>query len=113
MQENSWLHRRVVLPAISVRAALICVVAYLAVAVGVSILLTDDPNWGRWHISYLGEGATLSAHVFNGAMMMGGVLMAGFSVYLYRHLTQYNDGRKNTQPIKAAFILVNFLIISL
>ena len=83
------------------------VVGYFVAAVGVVIVLANDPNWARWHVSYLGEGDGLSAHIFNALMMIGGVLMAGFSMLLYRQLKQLSS------RCASRFILVNFLTISL
>lgn len=83
------------------------VVGYFVAAVGVVIVLANDPNWARWHVSYLGEGDGLSAHIFNALMMIGGVLMAAFSVLLYRQLKQLSS------RYASKFILANFLTISL
>lgn len=95
-----------VLPEISVRGALGGIVIYFALAVGVSVLLANDPNWARWHISYLGEGDAFSAHFFNTCMMIGGALLAGFSGMFYAHL------RRRYPAAKSRFVLVNFLAIS-
>lgn len=95
------------MPNISIQTMLFLVVIYLAVAVGLSILLSNDPNWARWHISYLGEGNAFSAHFFNACMMVGGLVMAGFSIALYCYLKSSN------YQVKATFILINFLIISI
>ena len=113
MLQKSWLGRRVVLPTISVRTGLLVVVIFFALAVGTSIILSDDPNWARWHISYLGEGIAMSAHVFNWSMMIGGVLLAWFGVLLYSHLAQHGGQDEKGRRIRARFIFVHFMIIAL
>lgn len=106
MQVPSWFRTQVRMPRVSARMALTGVVVYLGLAVGSSILLSNDPNWARWHISYLGEGDSFSAHFFNTNMMIAGLLMAGFSIALYHYLrTSYRQARR-------VFIVVNFLAIS-
>ena len=108
MQEISWLRRRVALPNISAQVALIFVVVYFLLAVGVSIILSHDPNWGRWHISYLGEGNSFSANFFNAAMMIGGFFMAGFSLLFHKYLVSI--GARYPKLITVCFLLISLCI---
>ncbi len=79
MHENSILNKQIALPKIDIKQALTVVVLYFISAVGLSILISNDPNWSRWHISYLGEGQKFSSHFFNASLMIGGVIMGWFT----------------------------------
>lgn len=108
MQNNLWLNKQLKLPSISVRKGLILVVVYFLLAVGVSIFLSNDPDWGRWHISYLGEGSSTSAHFFNASMMVGGFLFAWFSLLFHGHLVSI--GARAPKLITASFLLISACI---
>lgn len=105
MNLPSWLKQKIELPKITVGLSLAIVVIYLALIVGITILLSNDPNWWRWHISYLGEAQAFSANFFNYGMMIGGFLLAGFSFTLFNFLKKFNA--------RCLLILAGFLLISI
>lgn len=108
MKNNRWLDKQFKLPSISARKGLFLVVVYFMLAVGVSIFLSNDPDWGRWHISYLGEGGSISAHFFNVSMMIGGFLFAWFSFLFHDHLISI--GARVPKLITASFLLISACI---
>ena len=86
MQENSWLRQRLRLPSVSTALILVFVVVVLVGSFGVTVLLANDPNWARWHISYLGEGDSFSAHFFNVSMWIAGAMVVWLSLAFGRDL---------------------------
>lgn len=108
MQDSSWLGQRLRLSQTSVRKVLVAVVIYFILAVGISVFLSNDPDWWRWHISYLGEGSSFSTHFFNASMMVGGFLFAWFSFLFYYHLVSI--GARAPRLITVCFLIISACI---
>lgn len=63
--------------------------------VATAIYVTNDPNWSRWHISYLGEHPGLGADIFNYGVMFGGAIMVWFALLrMHAYLTSISDARR-------------------
>ena len=87
---------------------LVLVSVYFVLAVGLSIVLSGDPDWARWHLSYLGEGGSVSARIFNGSMILGGGLMAWFSLLFHGHLISI--GSRAPKLITTGFLVISACI---
>jgi|JI10StandDraft_1071094.scaffolds.fasta_scaffold261052_2 hypothetical membrane protein len=56
--------------------------AYIVALTGgiiASALLANNSDWMKWHFSFLGEGDSISAHIFNLTMVICGVIIWLFS----------------------------------
>ena len=113
MHVRSWLRKQVTLPNISIQTVLMIVVLYFMIAVGLSIFLSNDPNWSRWHISYLGESNKFSSHFFNFSLMVGGLLMGWMSWRLYNFLLKQNEIRKRTQSVRVKSVIFCYALIAI
>lgn len=89
------------------------IVLYSVGVFATAIYVTDDPNWSRWHISYLGEHPGLGADIFNYGAMTGGALMVWFSFQLNRYLVKDNSRRNPKKPIHTTGVSVAVLIIAI
>ncbi|GEM_PF-2594029 len=65
----------------------------LCAGIGASAVTTTDPTWVKWHFSQLGEGGTLSAHMFNATMILSGLMLWLYAAQLrsamMRHLSRH------------------------
>ena len=113
MKLRAWLYRPVSFPSVTIRFALTAIILYMITAVGVAIVLANDPNWNRWHISYLGENSGLAADFFNYSVMIGGALMVWFSFQLNRYLVKEKSARHNQKPIHTTGVSIAVLIIAI
>lgn len=74
---------------------------FLAASTITTIVLTDDPNWAKWHISYLGEADSFSAHFFNVSLWVAGWAVVGLALAVGRDLAQAKARTKrfaNSKP---------------
>lgn len=62
-------------------------VTFMAVATLTSIATVEDPYWWQNHFSQLGTADDVSAWLFNTALIVAGVFVATFALYLHRDLT--------------------------
>ncbi|QEO14651.1 hypothetical protein FLP10_09665 [Agromyces intestinalis] len=62
-------------------------VTYMAVATLGSIAAVEDPLWWEYHFSQLGTADDFSAFLFNSTLIVAGVFVTTFSLYLTRDLT--------------------------
>ncbi len=53
-------------------------IATLLAGVSLAVVTTSEPEWWRLHFSQLGTHQDMSGTVFNAALMLSGVLFAGF-----------------------------------
>ena len=96
-----------------VLAILFLIIIWFVATVSVSAFLSSDPNWARWHISYLGEGDKLSAHIFNYSMMAGSLLLVALSWCFYKYLLEAKTQNHRYFKFKPEYILIGMLAISL
>lgn len=113
MKLRAILQSRVSLPKVNIRTALLAIIIYIVAVVGVAILIADDPNWNRWHISYLGENPGFVADFFNYGLMIGGALMVWFSFQLNRYLMKENSNRKDDKSIHSTGVSIAVMIIAI
>lgn len=112
MSVRTWLQRPILRLNISARSILVVIIVQLLISIGLSIMLSKDPNWARWHISYLGEGDKLSAHFFNVSMWMAGALVGWFGWIFYREIRALRDSSKRFASLKPGVILVGISAIA-
>lgn len=112
MSLRTWLRRPISAPNFSAQTVLIVAVLQLLLCVGLTIILSNDPNWARWHISYLGEGNSSSAHFFNISMWVGGGLVGWFGWKFYQGLRQLKKSQR-FKDIKPKVVLAGILTIAL
>ena len=113
MSVRTWLQRPISTPDISTRLLLVIAVLQLVFCVGLTIILSNDPNWARWHISYLGEGGAFSATFFNVSMWVGGALVGWFGWSLYRQLRQRKAQSRRSMNHKPRVILAGLVAIAI
>lgn len=113
MKLRTLLQRSIPLPKVHIRSALLMIIIYVVATVGLAILVANDPNWSRWHISYLGQNPGIAADIFNYGLMIGGVLTVWFSFQLNRFLVAENAKRKAGKKIHSTGVSVAVLIIAI
>lgn len=94
MNTFGWLRRDTGLQNISTETILIIIVMFLVGTLGLTIILANDPDWARWHISYLGEGNKSSAHFFNISMWVAALLVLWLSISFRRDLDLLKSSNK-------------------
>jgi hypothetical membrane protein len=113
MKQRSYWRKRIALPHISTRSALMLIVLYVLGVFATAIYVTNDPNWSRWHISYLGEHPGLGADIFNYGVMFGGVIMVWFSFRMHAYLMGENQRRVDVPRIRATGVSLILLLIAI
>ncbi len=89
------------------------IVLYVLGVFATAIYVTNDPNWSRWHISYLGEHPGLGADIFNYGVMFGGVIMVWFSFRMHAYLMGENQRRVDVPRIRATGVSLILLLIAI
>ncbi|OYX43288.1 hypothetical protein B7Y94_01910 [Candidatus Saccharibacteria bacterium 32-49-12] len=112
MSLRTWLQRPISTLNISARFILGVVVVQLLVSVGLSAILSNDPNWSRWHISYLGEGDIFSAHFFNVSMWVAGALVGWFGWAFYQELKKAKASSSELALMRPGVILAGISAIA-
>lgn len=69
--------------------------AFVALGTLTAMVTSSDPEWWRTHFSHLGTFGDLSSLLFNGTLVIGGLLVTAFAIYVS------NDMR----PLVAAGVL--------
>lgn len=105
-QDRSWLR-------ISSGHLLALLLVQSILAVVITVILAKDPNWARWHISYLGEGSQFSAHFFNMSMWLTGLIAAGFAVAIYHELSAIRSNNPHFSKVKPKAIAAGLIAIAL
>jgi len=62
-------------------------VVFMAVSTLASMSTSQDPQWWEYHFSQLGTADDLSSKLFNIALIVGGLFVTTFAIYVYRDLT--------------------------
>ncbi|UCR89910.1 hypothetical protein [Mycetocola spongiae] len=57
-------------------------VSFIALGTLTAMTTTPDPGWWRIHFSHLGTFWSLSSLLFNGTLIIGGLLVMAFAIYL-------------------------------
>jgi hypothetical membrane protein len=61
-------------------------VAFMAVSTLASMSTSQDPQWWEYHFSQLGTADDLSSKLFNIALIVGGLFVTTFAIYVFRDL---------------------------
>ncbi|MFE1646402.1 DUF998 domain-containing protein [Microbacterium sp. P01] len=100
----------IALPALSTSQLLGGIVAVLVLGIAFSIVTTNDPIWWHLYFSQLGTLGDFSAAIFNGTMVLCGVLFVAFSVRVYRdlrtHVGRSRSHHKAPHILAGAFISI-------
>ncbi|MFZ1258185.1 MAG: DUF998 domain-containing protein [Candidatus Saccharimonas sp.] len=59
------------------------------VGTALSIALTKDTKWMQWHLSRLGEGASLSSAIFNFTIIMAGLVLLLMAMRITDEITHH------------------------
>lgn len=97
------------------RRLAILVMTVLAIGVTLSILTTPDHEWWRLHFSKLGTFADFSGYVFNGTLMLAGLIIVWFATRvrgeLRRLATLHPRLPARTLPLLMASVGLNLLLV--
>lgn len=72
-------------------------------------VLSKDNSWLGWHFSRLGEGSTLSATIFNSALLIAGLIMAGIAFVLrarLRYIPKHPARKRHSANIYFTLLLI-------
>ncbi|UOE43241.1 DUF998 domain-containing protein [Agromyces larvae] len=88
-------------------------VTYMAVATLGSIAAVEDPLWWEYHFSQLGTADDFSAFLFNSTLIVAGVFVTTFSLYLTRDLTTLARRGVLERPWAPRFYGIVFVVLGL
>lgn len=71
---------------------------FVTVGVFTAMVNTPDPNWWKVNFSHLGMFRHISSVLFNGTLLVGGVLVSTFSLYLSRDMNRLVETGLLTNP---------------
>ncbi len=113
VEDNSWFKKDIALPAISVANMMLIILISMIFVIGVTVWLADDPNWARWHISYLGEGDKFSAHFFNVSMWFLALLIFTLAILFGKDLENSKQSKSTLAKIQPKIVTTGLIIMSL
>lgn len=112
MSSYSVLTRQVKLPIVSTAHRLLITSLFLVGSVVIAIVLSDDPNWAKWHISYLGEAHTFSADFFNVSMWLSGLVIIWLSMSFRRDLEELQSRGGGFSGVRPLLVQSGLIIMA-
>lgn len=108
-----WAKLRSRLDRLSTLSVLLCLLAFLALGIAATIVFSGDPNWAQWHFSYLGEGGSLSARIFNLTLMASSVFLFVAAYTARRELYVIKNSDERFRNIWPNFFCANLIFMGL
>ena len=88
--------------------------AFVAIGALASMVTATDPAWWKMHFSYLGSFATVSGLLFNGTLIVGGVLVSTFGFHLANDISLLvADGifsAKTVRFVRTCFVIMGIML---
>lgn len=112
MNWSRILHKKISLPRIATEHRLTIVSLFLAFVVFATVIFANDPDWARWHISYLGEGNSPSAHFFNISMWVAGLLVFWLSLSFREDLEKLKSSSKKFKNVKPKIVQAGLVLMA-
>lgn len=112
MFEWQFLKKDLSLKAVTTPRLMVAIALFLLVSIGTTVYLSGDPNWARWHISYLGEGATSASNLFNYSMWATGILVLALSFSFRGDLERAKLSNSKLANIKPSYIQAGIATMS-
>lgn len=108
-----WAKFRSKLDKISTLSVLLSMLVFIALSILVTILTAENSNWANWHFSYLGEGGSISAKIFNLSLIAssGFLFMGAFT--MRRELYTIKRSDEKFRKIWPNFFCANLLFMGL
>jgi hypothetical membrane protein len=90
-------------------------VTFIAITTLTSMATASDPQWWEYHFSLLGTLGDTSASLFNISLIIAGLLVTTFSLYLHRDILALADlgvlrYRWSARTISTLFIIMGFML---
>lgn len=76
-----------------------------------STVTASDPDWWRTHFSHLGTFSDLSSLLFNGTLVVGGMLVVAFAVYVSNDMKPMVASRVLQNPRSPRFVAAMFVLM--
>lgn len=108
-----WAKLRSKLNRVSTFSVLLGLLAFMALGIAVTLFASDDPKWAQWHFSYLGEGGSVSARIFNLTLMAssGFLFVAAYTIRQELYVIKNSDEKfRNIWP---NFFCANLIFMGL
>jgi len=113
MNLSRVLQRQVNLPTVSTALRLLITSLFLVSSVIIAVILSDDPNWSRWHISYLGEAYTFSADFFNVSMWISGLVVFWLGISFRQDLDRLRSRGGRFSGVKPLLVQSGITIMAI
>lgn len=89
--------------------------AFVVVGTLTAMVSTPDPDWWEIHFSHLGTFWHLSSVVFNGTLIVGGLLVTAFAVYVAHDLAAVAasgglDPRARWRVVPTLFVIMGLML---
>lgn len=89
--------------------------AFVVIGTLTAMVTTPDPVWWETHFSHLGTFWDLSSAIFNGTLIVGGLLVTTFAVYLSNDMTALaRDGRlaraSSPRTVSTMFVVMGAML---
>lgn len=89
--------------------------AFIAIGTLTAMITTPDPEWWKVHFSQLGTFDDLSAWVFNGTLIAGGLLVTTFAVYIANDLDALLDegvltNARSPRTVSTLFVIMGIML---
>lgn len=87
--------------------------AFVVVGTVAAMITTPDPVWWETHFSHLGTFWSLSGLLFNGTLVIGGLLVTAFAVYLGNDLGVLVERGDLERPDSPRIVSVMFIVMGI
>ncbi|GAA3920185.1 hypothetical protein [Microbacterium invictum] len=89
--------------------------SFVVIGTLTSMVTTTDPLWWETHFSHLGTFWSLSSLMFNGTLVIGGLLVTTFAVYLANDMRALTDRgiltrESSPQTISTMFVIMGAML---
>lgn len=108
-----WTKLRSRLDEISTLLAILSMLTFIAIGITVTILTTENSNWINWHFSYLGEGGSVSAKIFNLTLIISSSFLFIASYTMRRELYLIKESADKFHRIWPNFFCINLIFMGL
>ncbi len=109
---RKMLQRQMPSPGMSTFQLMILIAIVAVGSLAITVWLANDPNWAKWHISYLGEGPGFSADFFNYSMWLVGLLVFILSFSLGKDLGRLKQHSKLHENISPGWVQVGLALMA-
>lgn len=108
-----WAKLRSKLDKISTLSVLLSMLAFIVVGITVTVLTAENSNWAKWHFSYLGEGGSLSAKIFNLSLIASSTFLFIGASTMRRELYMIKRSDEKFRRIWPNFFCANLIFMGL